>query len=1139
MFETEKVLNSLKAKGVKFHVVNDRLICDAPKGLINKRVAQEIKENKKIIIEYLSQSQDLRETADQINRIEDKTSVPQTLSLQRLMFMEHLVSGKSSFNLPVAIKLTGDVNSAILERCLQKIVDRQEILRSTFQFEKGEPLQKIHKNLTVKLEIIDLTAEIHVSKKDYTSLMIEAGKKPFDLSVPPLFKFMLIRVKEYESIFFFVKPTIIWDGWSFDIFLNELDTLYSALIAGKSNPLPQLPIQYSDYAIWHGIRVQDDEIFKQIEYWRSKLPKKINYLQLPYDHHRQLDFNYWGNRKSFSIPNDKVNQIVKICNEENATLFIGFLTIFKILISRYTLQNDIIIGLPMWNRVRPEFENVIGHFVNIVLFHTNIQPDQNFRQLLNNVKINFFEAFNNQEAPFEKVVEDLKLTQEVSGAPLYQLYFSYQDARNRQQKIGDLQAEQVYVHSSAAATDLSFWLKESEQAIDGAIDYSSELFEPETIDKLLCHFFGLMDSVIKCPDAQINSLSILSNEEKENLLKKTHSDKYYHLDLTLLPEDERCQLLFQSDFNVKDYPKDKTIVTLFEEQVERTPERTALIYGEKSLSYRELNCKVNQVAHYLREKGVQQNSIVGVCMDRSIDLGVALLGILKAGGAYMPINPNLPTNRVDFMLEDSNCRIIVTHKRFKGTIGKFSKELIYIDSDRDRISKEKDSNLNKTSGPDNLVYVIFTSDPSGRPKGIQIHYRALVSFLFAMRKEPGLTETDTLISLADMSLDKFGIEMFLPLVVGSRVVIAEQDDLIDGRRMDTLIKKSHASMMQATPSTWRRLIESGWQGHDSLKVICGGEALTSDLVDLLLDRCRDLWNLYGTAETTIWSTAYQVKSKKEPVLIGFPMAHAKIYILDKSLKPLPPGAIGEIYIGGEGISSGYLNRPELNAFKFIPHPYTRDDRARIYRTGDFARYQKDGKIEYLGRNDHQVKNLGLRVELGEIETVIQEHPAVHQAVVNAVNNGIADARLVAYIIFKPEEYLTVSEIRRFLRQHLPEYMVPRLIVEMDILPVAANGNVDREALPNPMDEGRPGPEFVPPETPLENFVAGIWQDLLKVERVSRHDNFYELGGHSLLSMRVVAAIERETGHRLDPRLMFFKTLEEVSASVKHGLEAGS
>ena len=1027
-------------------------------------------------------------------------ALPLSFSQERLWFLSQLEPDNLAYNLSGGVRFKGRLRPDILERSLLEIVQRHEILRTTFNDEGGKPVQVVSATPNLEFQHVDLeewpegdrTAEVR-------RLAAQEARRPFNLLEGPLVRAVLVRLGKEEYVLIMLMHHIVTDGWSIGVFTHELESLYSAFSAGLPSPLSDLPIQYADYAAWQREWLQGGILETQLAYWKKQLSGNLPILQLPTDRPRPTVQTNNGSIQNFHLSEGILKKLRDLSFHHGVTLYVTLLAAFKTLLFRYTGQTDFAVGSPIANRNRSEVEGLIGLFVNNLVLRTNLSGDPVFTELMERVREVTLDAYAHQDVPFEKLVEVLNPARDMSHSPLFQVMFAFQNFSRPTLELQGLTLTSEMINVGASMFDLTVYMQEAEGGLSGIVEYNTDLFNPETIMRMIGQFEMLLESITRNPEQRISKLALLTAEERRKLLVEWNATR-------------------------TQYPADKPLVNLFEEQVDRTPESTAVICAGKRLTYAQLNLRANQMAHHLRTLGAGPGSIIGICTDRSIDMVVGVLGILKTGGAYTPLDPHFPEDRIEFMLQDSSSGILITQSNIRERFGRFSGRIVCMDSDMDSdwemISKEKYSNPTPLASPDDLAYVIYTSGSTGKPKGVQISHRALVNFLCSMRNEPGLTETDTLLSVTTMSFDIFGLELFLPLITGAKVVIAERDDTLDGSRLSKLLEEHKVSVMQATPSTWRLLIESGWSGGDALKVLCGGEAFPSELVGPLMERCAELWNLYGPTETTIWSTVYRIKSQQEIILIGRPIANTQIYILDSSLQPVPTGVVGELFIGGDGLARGYLNRPELTAEKFVAHPFREITGTRIYKTGDLARYRSDGEIECLGRIDHQVKLRGFRIELGEIEARIKDLKAIKNCVVVLREDRPGDQSLVAYFLARENCAVLLPDVRNHLQSMLPDYMVPQHFVELISIPLTPNGKVDRKALPEPDVDQAPKENYVAPQSETEQKVAGIWQEVLQLESVGIHDDFFELGGHSLLATKVISRINHLFDFQMPLRKLF-------------------
>jgi amino acid adenylation domain-containing protein len=1107
-----------------------------------------------------------------ICRRSDRDSVQLSFAQQRLWFLAQLELDSPFYNIPGAFRLQGRLNQRALEQSFNEILRRHEVLRTAFKTVDGQPVavispepqtlhhppnppyqggnknQKLASSLSKEgfrgvnkdldaseetslfLPVVDLSELPRVQQDaKVQELILAEAQQPFDLNTSPLLRVKLLRLGEDEHIALLTMHHIASDGWSIEVLMREVSALYQAFCNGQPSPLPELPIQYADFAAWQRQWLQGTVLDTQLAYWRQQLQDAPAVLNLPSDRTRPAVQTFQGATYSFKLPPALSVALKTLSQQEGSTLFMTLLAAFKILLSRYAVSEDIVVGSPIANRNRAETEGLIGFFVNTLVLRTDLSGNPSFREFLRRVREVTLGAYDHQDLPFERLVEELASQRDLSYTPLFQVMFVLQNAPMSARELSGLTLSSLKHHRNTTKFDLTLYVEDIGEELIGTLEYSTDLFEASTIERMAGHLQTLLAGIIADPDRPIQELPLLSEGERQQLLEAWNDTE-------------------------AEYPQDRCLHQLFEEQVERSPDAIAVVFEDQQLTYRELDQRADQLAHHLQNLGVKSEVLVGICVERSLEMIIGILGILKAGGAYVPLDPAYPKERLAFMLEDAQVSVLLTQQRLLEILPEHRAEIICLDADGEAIQadncsliqnsppqpplvrgeyKEELLSLGDTDGckgevkslnSSNLAYVIYTSGSTGKPKGVQISHRALVNFLCSMRLKPGLTKQDRLLCVTTLSFDIAGLELYLPLIVGARVVIASREVAADGRRLSELLTHSGATVMQATPATWRLLLAAGWQGDKTLKILCGGEALSRELANQLLTRCDSLWNLYGPTETTIWSTLYQVKSGDGLVPIGRAIANTQAYILDHHLQPTPVGVPSELYIGGAGVARGYLNRPELTAERFISNPFSDQPEARLYKTGDLARHLPNGDIEYLGRIDHQVKIRGFRIELGEIETALAQYPGVEQAVVLAREDSPGLQRLVAYIV--PREELTnpksnppippllrgeqnpkSNELREFLKKQLPDYMIPSAFVLLSALPLTPNGKVDRRALPAPDTTTLAGETvFVAPRTPVEEVLTNLWAEVLNLERVGIHDNFFELGGHSLLATQLISRI---------------------------------
>ena len=1050
--------------------------------------------------------------------------LPLSFAQQRLWFLDQLEPESTAYHVPWVLRLRGPLNVSALEESLGEIVKRHEALRTRFSMAAGEPVQIICPQLNLKLQIVDLSDRAESEREDEARKQAdEEVRQRFNLTQGPLLRVTLLRLADQDHVLVLILHHIVADGWSMAVLQRELSILYQAFSSAQPSPLPDLPIQYADFAVWQRQWLQGEVLESQLSYWKKQLEGAPAVLNLPMDRPRPPLQSFRGARRSLELSKGLTRDLKNLSRQNDVTLFMTLLAAFQTLLYRYTGQEDVVVGSPIANRSRSEIENLIGFFVNTLVLRSNLAGDPSFRDLLARVREVALEAFAHQDLPFEKLVEDLNPERNLNHSPLFQVMFVLQNASATTRGFGGLTFQSFGMGNVTAKFDLTLSMREEADVLRGSLEYSTDLFDAATIDRLIGHFQSLLQEIVSNPDRRISDLLILTTAEKQQLL------------------------VGWNDTNTE-YPKDKCIHELFEAQAEKSPDRVAVVFEDQRLTYQELNERANQVARYLRKQGVGLETLVAICMERSIEMIVGLLAILKAGSAYVPLDPEYPKERLAFMLEDSQVSVLLTQGSLvddivskpvmRSAIEEIeSRDLPYsildsriesvcLDRDWDAIARENLENPSSRVTAGDLAYVIFTSGSTGWPKGVMISHGTLVNHMVWMQRRFEFGPADGVVQKTPVSFDASVWELFAPLISGARLILARPRGYQDSGYLVHLIQESGATVLQVVPSMLRVFLEEQeFSKCATLRLVfCGGETLTGDVQKEFFQRLTcPLNNLYGPTEAAIDATHWECERNVDRAVIpiGRPIDNAQIYILDSCLNPVPVGVPGELHIGGAGLARGYLNQPELTAEKFIPNPFNDKPGARLYRTGDLARYLPDGNIEFLGRIDNQVKIRGYRIELGEIEAALAQHPAVRECVVIAqqksdpenptseIQNPKLDKRLVAYVALKQQLPPTVSELCNFIRKKLPEYMVPCVFIFLDTLPLTANGKVNRQALPMP-DQSRPDLEyaFVAAQTAVEKVLARIWGDILKLERVGIYDNFFELGGQSLLATQVMSRINR-------------------------------
>jgi amino acid adenylation domain-containing protein len=942
------------------------------------------------------------------------------------------------------------------------------------------------------------------AREDPRQLLLDELDTPFDLARGPLLRARLVRVRDDRWVLLLTMHHVVFDGASAGVLYHELRQLYAAFSAGSPSPLTELSIQYADYALWQREWLGGDVLERELAYWKERLAGAAT-LDLPTDRPRRVASGHQGSACTRELPLDLAKAVRELSRRQGATPFMTMLAAFQLLLHRYSGQDDILVGSPVTLRRDPELESLIGYFVNMVVMRTDLSGDPTFLELIARASETALGAVAHGEVPFDRVVQDLQPRRDPTRNPLFQAAFTLErlGEASSQQALPGLQISVVPDTNTVSRFDLEAFVEDQPGGMILEFLGRRDLFEPKTVELMLGHYCALLEAAVAEPERPVSELSMLTPAERQRLVVDWNRTEV-------------------------DYP-DTPMAELFREQVERGPERLAVTCGEQSLTYRELDRSAGQLAGYLERLGVGPGVRVGICVERGVDMVVGLLGILRAGAAYVPLDPAYPRERIAFMLEDSGASVLVTQDSLLASLPQHTARVLSLDGDREVIAAEPTDGAAVQSGADDLAYVIYTSGSTGRPKGVQVPQRALSNFLHAMADRPGLCSDDVLLAVTTLCFDIAMLELLLPLVVGGRVVVASREVAVDPARLARVLESSGATVMQATPATWRMLVASGWPGLPQLAILCGGEALPRDLADALLSRGRCVWNLYGPTETTIWSTVCQIRPGEENVSIGRPIANTRVYVLDDALRPVPLGAPGELYIGGQGVSSGYFERPELTRQRFVPDPFSDAPDARLYRTGDRVRFRPDGDLEYLGRLDHQVKLRGFRIELGEVEATLRRHALVREAAAVVREDVPGDARMAAYVVPAGDDPVSAQELRQFVRTSLPEYMVPSSIVFLDALPQTPNGKVDRRALPAP-ERGAGEQDYVAPRTAAEALLAELWCDVLDLERVSVYDHFFDLGGHSMLTISVIARFEEKTGFRLDPVDFFQQTLAQIAST---------
>ncbi|HEX5887025.1 MAG TPA: amino acid adenylation domain-containing protein [Pyrinomonadaceae bacterium] len=1048
--------------------------------------------------------------------------IPLSFAQQRLWFLYQLEPGLVAYNVPAAVRLAGKLDIAILNWSLNEIVCRHESLRTTFNSVAGNPVQVIAPALNLSIPLIDLS-ELPGELRGTEALRVARAEaqRVFDLVSGPLIRAVLLRLRNEEHVLIVTMHHIVSDGWSQGVLKSELGALYDAGVTRRPSPLPDLPIQYADFAEWQRGWLKDDELKRQLDYWRKHLAGAPHSVDLPTDCVRPAQMNYQGSTCVFELSAELSESLTALSRREGATLFMTLLAAFQALLWRYTGQNDIVVGTPVANRNREELEDLIGFFVNTLALRTDCSGDPTFRELLGRVREVSLGAYAHQDLPFELLVEELQPVRDLSRNPLFQIVFDLQNAPAPALELTGLTLYPYEFTSDSTRFDLELHLTSLPEGIIGALVYSTNLFTESTIRQLAERYRMILEAVVADPEQRVSRIELLTSAERE-------------------------KLLFEWNDTERSFPSESCIPELFETWARRTPNKIALAFGEERVTYEELNRRANQLAHYLATYGVSEETRIGIYIERSVEMIVAVLGVLKAGATYVPLELSYPEQRLLFMLDDAGVQLVLSVTALEEKLPAHRAPVILLDSEWLLIAEQSEDNPQRNITPEHLAYIVYTSGSTGTPKGVAVPHRGVVR-LVSGNDYASFGADEVFLQFAPLAFDASTFEIWGSLLNGAQLVLmpAGVASLAD---LGRALAHYRVTTLWLTAGLFHQMVDEQLEALTPLtQLLAGGDVLSRSHVKKFLDAapsCK-LINGYGPTENTTFTCCYvmdqQVSDYAVSVPIGRPIANTQVFILDKNLQLSPPGVLGELYAGGDGLARGYHGSATLTADRFIPNPFSSEPGARLYRTGDVARYLPDGNIEFIGRADEQVKVRGYRIELGEVETALAHAPGVRQTAVVARDYGAGDKRLIAYVAGN----VAVDQLQKTLRAALPDYMVPFAFVVLDQLPLTPNGKVDRRALPSPDEVHKPSDAvYAAPRTPVEELLAGIWTDVLKIERVSLNDNFFELGGHSLLVTRLVSRAEAHFGVELPLKLFFESaTLSEQAAQVEatlgseHGLHA--
>ncbi|OKJ09237.1 non-ribosomal peptide synthetase [Kitasatospora sp. CB01950] len=1019
-------------------------------------------------------------------RAEAGTVFPLSVTQQGIWFFEQLRPGNLAYTILGAVRLRGALDTAVLRSAAAEVVRRHESLRTVFELRDGRPVQVVRPELP--LDFAELPAAEGQPLEDAIAAAVEG---PFDLAAGPLLRLRVLHLGPQDQVLAVAMHHLVSDGWSMGLLITELGTLYEAFGAGRPSPLPGLPIQYGDFAAWQQKQAGAAGRADHLAHWREHLAGAPAQLTLPTDRPRPPVQGFNGASCPVELERPLMAELAALGRADGATTYMVLLALFHVLLHRWSGQRDVVVGVPTAGRERAELEPLIGFFVNTLPVRVDLAGDPSFRTALGRVREACLGLYAHQDVPFERLVEELRPERDLSRPPIFQSCFSYQDDPVAARRIGGLRLERLELPAQGARFDLEFQSFARDGALSGWFEYDRDLFEPDTMARMARHFRRLAELVVAAPDTPV-------------------------AELELLDADERRQVLAAGNDTARTWPGVGWIHEVFQQQAHRTPDAEALRFEGESIDYAELNRRANRLAHTLIRLGTGPDTLVGVAMERSIELVVALLAVLKAGGAYVALDPGQPAQRLAGMLEDAPVPVLLTQRHVRDRLPDTGSATVLLVEDHAAGGTDTDPNV-ELSG-EHAAYVIFTSGSTGRPKGVVNVHAGIRNRLLWMQDAYRLDGTDRVLQKTPFSFDVSVWEFFWPLMAGATLVVARPDGHRDPQYLVRTIREEAVTTAHFVPSMLQAFVqEPGVEECTALRrVMCSGEALPRSLQDRFFARSgAELHNLYGPTEAAVDVTAWACRRDDDPrpVPIGHPIANTRMYVLDRALRPVPSGVAGELHIAGDNLARGYLGDPGRTAERFVPDPFDPAPGARLYKTGDLARLRSDGAIEYLGRLDHQVKLRGLRIELGEIESVLTGHPQVREAVVTARRQAAGDVRLVAHLTAEGDAPATGGLIS-FLKERLPEYMVPSAFMVLDAFPLTVSGKTDRRALPEPpADRPELASSYTAPGAGLEETLAGLWRELLGARRVGRDDNFFDLGGHSLLMVELRARLAR-TGHEL-------------------------
>lgn len=1056
---------------------------------------------KKAILDALLDKEGMASTEDKIPRRRESGPAPLSFSQQRLWFFDQFEPASFVYNVLTPVSLRGNLDVSALQEAFNHLVRRHEALRTTFELREGQPVQIIGQQQSIPIRRIDLSHQARPEQQEqFHAVFNDETCRPFDLKKGPLLRITLVRMAAEEHALLLAMHHIVTDGWSMNVLVREAVALYAMYSAGLAPGLSPLPIQYADFAVWQRSWLQGEVLEQQLAYWKQHLGAKPAVLELPTDFPRPAVQTYRG--ASFIFPfSPALSQSLKtFCRAQQATMFMVLLAAFNVLFHRYTGQQEIIVGSPIANRNRKELEGLIGFFANTLPMRTNVSGELSFREVLARLKEAALGAYAHQDLPFEYLVEQFHPERSLSHSPLVQVMFNFEPTIPQMAEMPGLSASLMDYDNKSAKFDLTLFARDHGTEIFGTLEHNVDLFTSETIERMAGHLLTLLSGIVANPDQPISGLPLLTRHERYQMLEEWNAT------------EAACPQLCAHQ--------------IFEAQVHHAPNRTALIFENQELTYAQLNARANQLAHYLSSLGARPGKFVGIFMERSVEMIVAVLGVLKSGAACIPLDSVYPKERLTFMLEDSGAPVVVAQQAQAATLPVSGARLVCLDSEWQAISKEPENAPQVAVTPEDWMYVIYTSGSTGRPKGVVVPHRVLVNLV--AWHQSSLRQSQRTLQFASLNFDVSFQEIFSTFISGGVLVVPPEPLRLDLQALGQYIQQHPVERFHLPPVVLQKLAEEFTNHPEKFSAmrefVAGGEQLqiTPAMVKFFrqLKDCR-LYNHYGPSETHVM-TSFPLPEQVDnwPALppLGRPISNTELYLLDNYLQPVPIGVPGELYISGTCVVHGYLKRPALTAERFLPNPFSNKPGSRMYKTGDLVRYRPDGNVEFLGRNDFQVKIRGMRVELGEIEVELKRHPGVRDVAV-VMHKDAQESRLIAYVVFHAGQTVSSKELRDFLHERLPDHMVPAVFVSLEAFPLTPSGKIDRRALPEP---GRPESTrgYVAPRTELEEVLAIIFSEVLQVERIGIFDDFFELGGHSLLATQISSRIREALHVELPVRRIF-------------------